>query len=261
MSDEEDRRALKWRREKWRRRWILKFVERQRIARRWIALFDLVDWCAQSTTTASLDGQAKAREVAYQRTTDSVRKGEFDRDGRSKILYLDTLVTSEGASPRCRLTREQFEVAFDSTATPPSYSLPISVLNCCWLPRELARRWLESHGYRWAAHFEPASHPVSDDLNHAPPVANPVDGPALPAAMRVKPRPPSREKKFWPAADEAGLEWLIDNGCPAPGDGNQAGLERYMTKWLEDHGHQASESTVRRHVARWIKEYHDELNA
>src|SRR5258705_12545376 len=109
MSDEEDRRALKWRREKWRREWIAKFADRQSIARRWIAFVNLVDWCAQSTTAASLDEEAKAREVAYKRLAASVQKGEFEREGRSKILFLDTLVTSDGASPHCRLTSEQFE--------------------------------------------------------------------------------------------------------------------------------------------------------
>jgi hypothetical protein len=50
MSEEESRRARMWRRQKWRREWITRFAERQRIAKRWIALIDLVDWCAQSTT-------------------------------------------------------------------------------------------------------------------------------------------------------------------------------------------------------------------
>jgi hypothetical protein len=251
MSDEQDRRALKWRREKWRRQWIARFAERHRIARRWIALVDLVDWCAQSTTTASRDEEAKAREVAYQRLTGSVRKGELERDGRSKILYLDTLVTSDGWSPRCRLSREQFEIALNVAATPPAPSLPFPVLNCCWLPRELARRWLESHGYRSAPHFEPAPAklapgPTADFEKHGfgkgehldggafervfarafggsavPPVANVGEGPAPPAGMRTKRRPPSQEKKFWPAAREAAVEWLTDNGCPAPGDGYQ----------------------------------------
>ena len=78
-----------------------------------------------------------------------------------------------------------------------------------------------------------------------------------------KPRsvPPSREKAFWPVARVAALEWLTENGCPAAGDGNQAGLERWVTKWLEDRGHEASESTVRRRVARWIKERRAELSA
>jgi hypothetical protein len=95
-----------------------------------------------------------------------------------------------------------------------------------------------------------------------PPVAtNAGDGLASSASVRAKPRPPSREKKFWPAARKIGVEWLINNGCPVPSDGNQAELERYVTKWLEDHGHEASESAVRRHAARWIKERRAELSA
>jgi hypothetical protein len=156
MFDDEVRRALKWGREKWRRQWIDRFAERQRGARRWIGLGDIVEWCVQSTTTASRDAEARVREVAYQRLTDSVRKGEFERDARSKLLYLDVLVTGDGTSSRCRLTRAQFEIAYDAAATPPAPSLPLTVLNCCWLPRDMARRWLASHGYRWAPHFEPA---------------------------------------------------------------------------------------------------------
>lgn len=73
--------------------------------------------------------------------------------------------------------------------------------------------------------------------------------------------PPSREKAFWPAARVAACEWLTENGCPSPGDGNQAEVERWVTKWLEDRCHEASESAVRRHVARWIKERRAELSA
>lgn len=152
----EERLKLKWRRKKWRRQWIAKFAERQRAARRWIAIADLVDWCAQSTTTASIEAEAGAREVAYRRLTGAVQKGEFKRDGKSKILYLDTLVTSDGASPRCRLTREQFEIAVDIAAAPPAPSVPVTVLNCCWLPSDLARHWLELHGYRLPPYLAPA---------------------------------------------------------------------------------------------------------
>jgi hypothetical protein len=157
VSDEESLREIRWRRRKWRRKWIAKFAARQRFARRWISFVDLADWCARSTTAASLDDEAKAQEVAYQRLADSVRKGEFDRGGRSKILYLDTVVM------RCRLTREQFEIAFVSTATPPAPSLPLTVLNCCWVSCDLARKWLESHSYRWSPHFEPERKAASDN--------------------------------------------------------------------------------------------------
>src|SRR5579863_8794916 len=78
----EERLPLKWLREKWRRQWIAKFAERQRIARRWVAVVDLIDWCAHSTTTASVEEEAKARDVAYRRLTDSAQKGEFERKGR-----------------------------------------------------------------------------------------------------------------------------------------------------------------------------------
>jgi hypothetical protein len=74
-------------------------------------------------------------------------------------------------------------------------------------------------------------------------------------------RPPSREKPFWPAAREIGMAWLTDNGCPARGDGNQAGLERHVAEWLEVRGHVASESAVRRHVRCWIEACREALNA
>ena len=73
--------------------------------------------------------------------------------------------------------------------------------------------------------------------------------------------PPSREKPFWPAARPIAFKWLIENGCPTSGDGNQAILEKLVAKWLEDRGHDASESTLRRHVRQWIEERRAELNA
>jgi hypothetical protein len=140
-----------------RRNRIRRFVERQLIARRWIAVVDLTDWCAQLTTAAGVDEEKKAKDLAYRRLADSILNGEFEKKGRPKILYLDPSVTDDGASPRSRLTREQFKIAFEATAMPPAPSLPFAVLNCCWLPRERARDWLESHGYRWARHFEPVA--------------------------------------------------------------------------------------------------------
>lgn len=67
------------------------------------------------------------------------------------------------------------------------------------------------------------------------------------------------QQSRWLRARDAAMEWLADNGCPDPGDGNQATLERYIASWLEERGYQASEPTVRRHVSRWIKESRAEL--
>ena len=74
-------------------------------------------------------------------------------------------------------------------------------------------------------------------------------------------RPPSREKPFWPDAHRAIFEWLIDQGCPEPGDGGQANIERFTAGWLEARGHKAGETTIRRHVARCITKRRAELNA
>ena len=74
-------------------------------------------------------------------------------------------------------------------------------------------------------------------------------------------RPPSREKPFWPAAHAAIFEWLVNHGFPEPGDGGQASIEKFMAGWLEDRGHKAGETTIRRHVARCIREHRNQLDA
>lgn len=147
--------APRRRRRRWRREWIAKFAERQRIARRSVAVVDLIDWCAHSTTSASIEAEVQARELAYRRLTESMQRGEVERDGRSKLLYLDMLVTSDGAAPRCRLTRAEFEIAIAAAALPPAPSLPITVLNCCWLTADLAGQWLEAHGYGLLPYLKP----------------------------------------------------------------------------------------------------------
>jgi hypothetical protein len=80
-----------------------------------------------------------------------------------------------------------------------------------------------------------------------------------PDGNRLVRRPPSREKPFWEEVRAVAREWLKENGCPAPNDGHQAELEKHVTEWLEDHDHEASESTLRRRVASWIVEYRTEL--
>jgi hypothetical protein len=57
--------------------------------------------------------------------------------------------------------------------------------------------------------------------------------------------PPSRLKPFWLDADAVIKERLEDEGCPTPGDGNQAKLEKFTEEWLVQRGYEASESAVR----------------
>jgi hypothetical protein len=73
------------------------------------------------------------------------------------------------------------------------------------------------------------------------------------------PRRGPRKRRFWAEARAAAMRWLVDEGCPAPGDGRQAILEHHITEWLQQHGHEAGEATIRRHIAEWISERRVEL--
>jgi hypothetical protein len=57
------------------------------------------------------------------------------------------------------------------------------------------------------------------------------------------------------------MDWLADEGCPAPRDGRQAMLEEHIARWLLDRGHPSGESTIRRYVGQWIAERRAELDA
>jgi hypothetical protein len=62
-------------------------------------------------------------------------------------------------------------------------------------------------------------------------------------------------KPIWKAAEIEAKQWLDDNGCPEPGDGEQAKLERHIADWLALRGHHPAESTVRLHVGVWIGKF------
>jgi hypothetical protein len=69
----------------------------------------------------------------------------------------------------------------------------------------------------------------------------------------------SRLLPFWDDIEKQIMTWLEDNGCPAGGDGNQAGLERDTIKWIEARGNKAGPSTVRRHVRSCMERYREQL--
>jgi hypothetical protein len=144
----------------------MRFVERQRVARQWIALVDLADWCARSTARASVAGEDEARKLAYRLLAESALLGEFEQEGKSKILYLVPDVFDDGGTPRFRMTREKFGFAALGTAT--------DLLRCCWLQREMARQWIETHGFHWPSHFE--ERPGLSPVTHSAPLATGAPG-------------------------------------------------------------------------------------
>ena len=106
------------------------------------------------------------------------------------------------------------------------------------------RAWLENHEIGPAAgpQLRPFFHPEHLEL----------------ATPR---KPPSRLKSFWGDGHLAIMEELRENGCPADRDGSQAKLEDFVSKWLIDRGHEASESTIRRHVKSCMSRYRQEVGS
>jgi len=55
-------------------------------------------------------------------------------------------------------------------------------------------------------------------------------------------------------------EWLVENGVPARGDGEQAKLEEQVQEWVEGMGKSFAESTIRAHVRNAINQRREELS-
>jgi hypothetical protein len=70
-----------------------------------------------------------------------------------------------------------------------------------------------------------------------------------------------RASPFWTGAHVAAKKWLDEYGCPASGDGHQAELEKHITGYLSNQGHDPAESTIRRYVGCWIKQRRAELGS
>jgi hypothetical protein len=255
-------------REARRRAWINRFGKQQRRLRKWISVLDLADWCALSTTTAGAVEQGRAPDLALGLLADSILTGEFEHEGRSKILYLWSRITGLGSVP-CRLTKEAFAQQRQyAVAMTPAEPLPMEVLARCWVPRWLARRWTEAHGYRWPSHFDPEGQSAA--LPEATPPLSPLkdaeaaivdSAPDRAGGKKPVMRRPERQKAFWPEAREVASEWFKENGYPVSGDGNQAKLETHIAEWLTDHDREAAPSTIRVHVRSWIDEYKASVSA
>jgi hypothetical protein len=141
----------------WRTARIQRFIEIQQDKREWINLWEIAEWCSEESSVVPNE---VAREAAYQKLQRDLLEGDFEENGRSRVLYLHPR-TSKARMTRDWLTR-LMEV-YDQSTINSQYLAP------CWIPREFFERWLAKH--RMQAHpqrFEPKSptasattHPVS----------------------------------------------------------------------------------------------------
>jgi hypothetical protein len=155
-------------RERRRREWIDRFAAKQRIIRRWISFVEIADACGRAARPVTILEEDEARTLAYHRLVESVSKGEFEQNGRSRVLLLrPNLIASVRLH---RLTREYFQGMVDFyglTDFGRSSQLVCEHLQFCWLPSDLCRAWFEHHLIAWPGEFIPKYEPpVGRGGNH-----------------------------------------------------------------------------------------------
>ncbi len=141
----------------WRTARIERFIEIQRCKREWINFWEIAEWCSEESSVVPNED---AREAAYQKLERDLLEGDFEDNGRSRVLYLHPY-TSKARMTRDWLTR-LMEV-YDQSTINSQYLAP------CWIPREFFERWLAKHRMQSSPQrFEPktptgsaTTHPVS----------------------------------------------------------------------------------------------------
>jgi hypothetical protein len=114
---------------------IDRFTEAQEVTREWINFKDIADWCAKERHSILPD--EKRRNAAFDTLAHDLLAGEFEENGRSRVLYLHP------AAAKVRMTREWLKDAiehnYDGDQGRTGY------LAHCWVPRRLFDHWRAMH--------------------------------------------------------------------------------------------------------------------
>jgi hypothetical protein len=238
VSQEAAERSARWQREAWRKRWIAKFSRRQRRSRRWVCLYEIAKWCASVAPIASVDEQTRALELACDRLVNSARTGEFDREREIMVLWLVPDVFTERHSDGLRFTPWRLRLPPSWFEHNDSLELQLRELPNCWVPIDLAHKWLTARAFPWPPHFEAESEgelgtgtcrgdvvqedrraereQETDGLDDVPAPSEPPDRPPAEARM-----PESRPIPQWPTGEfkkrrlerradiEAAIDWCL----------------------------------------------------
>jgi hypothetical protein len=70
----------------WRTNRIARFTEDQRRKREWINFAEIADWCSE--VDGSVVPNESARASAYEKLQRDLLEGDFEENGRSRVLYL-----------------------------------------------------------------------------------------------------------------------------------------------------------------------------
>ena len=111
----------------WRAGRMLRFADRQEQERRWIRFIELAERYGRNIGVAE----------GYEQLRLAVMNGDFERAGRSRVLYLHPLAT------HTKMTRDKMR---NASETLPRLTLERHYLGCCWIPRDMATAWCLARG-------------------------------------------------------------------------------------------------------------------
>jgi hypothetical protein len=118
----------------WRTNRIASFTANQRRKREWINFAEIADWCSE--VDGSVVPNESARASAYEKLQRDLLEGDFEENGRSRVLYLHPWTV------KAKMTRQWMENMIE---THPRATIRSKYLDHCWLPRNLFQRWLAKH--------------------------------------------------------------------------------------------------------------------
>jgi hypothetical protein len=120
---------------KWRADRIERFTERQRVQREWINFAEIAEWCSKEG--GSIVPDERKRATAFDTLANDLLTGEFEENGRSRVLYLHPF------TKKARMTREwlwdAIEHDYDAQHGRSEF------LPHCWIERRMFERWLAKH--------------------------------------------------------------------------------------------------------------------
>jgi hypothetical protein len=178
---------------------------------RWIAILELTDWLARQGGLAGPDADLGAR--VYREFWISLRDGEFDRSGSTRVLLLNPISPWARLTPergRCALETHKWEVFVKEFLSCSWIEIePMRHWLLGWLPRDLCQRWEIDHATARMALDDravPGSATSVNELTKPEPISGRDPGPhhALSAALLT---PGTRTNKA-EAAEEACRRWI-----------------------------------------------------
>jgi hypothetical protein len=170
---------------------IERWQERMRQSREWVCFADLADWCARESGTINPDERKKVN--AYRQLGESLKLGKFGTGKHTRVPFPDGLIL-KGTKRWIRMTTQTYEQISEEGRGWEA------VLEGCWIPRDLARQWLEAKRLALPPWL---SSPESEAIQNAPRCGKINETPAPQPLSRSSPTPP-------PAADMRCVPYNIE---------------------------------------------------